>query len=96
MVLSNMLVFALEAIFDNPPGGPSRTVNKQVCIDWIALNIFTLLGNFEKGGPHSSVILDNASIHMEEEIVSLIRSKGAYILYTAAFSPDINNDVHLT
>jgi hypothetical protein len=30
------------------------------------------------------------SIHMDEEIVSLIQSKGAYILYTAAFSPDIN------
>jgi hypothetical protein len=27
---------------------------------------------------------------MDEEIVSLIQSKGAYILYTAAFSPDIN------
>jgi hypothetical protein len=27
---------------------------------------------------------------MDEEIVSLIQSKGAYILYTPAFSPDIN------
>jgi hypothetical protein len=49
-----------------------------------------LLGSFEKGGPHSIVILDNASIHMDEEIVSLIQCKGAYSLCTAAFSSDIN------
>jgi hypothetical protein len=48
------------------------------------------LGNFEKGEPRSIVITDNASIHMAEEIVSLIQSKGAYLLYTAAFSPDVN------
>jgi hypothetical protein len=28
---------------------------------------------------------------MDEEIASLIQSKGAYILYTAEFSPDINH-----
>jgi transposase len=59
-------------------------------IDWLTLKILPLLGNFEKGEPRSIVILDNASIHMDKEIVSLIQRKGAYILYTAAFSPDIN------
>jgi transposase len=61
-----------------------------VFIDWLTLKILPLLGNFEKGEPHSIVILDNASIHMDAEIVSLIQSKGAYILYTAEFSADIN------
>jgi transposase len=65
-------------------------VNKQVFIDWLTLKILPLLGSFEKGKPLSIVILDNASILMDEEIVSLIQSKGAYILYTAAFTPDIN------
>jgi NADH dehydrogenase FAD-containing subunit len=48
------------------------------------------LGNFENGEPRSIVILDNASVSIDYEIVSLIQSKGAYILYTAAFSLDIN------
>jgi hypothetical protein len=61
-----------------------------VFIEWLTLNVLALLGNFENGEPRSIVILDNASIHMDDEIVSLIQSKGAYILYTAEFSPDIN------
>jgi hypothetical protein len=65
-------------------------VNKQVCIDWLILKILPILGNFEKGEPTSIVILDSASIHMDYEIVSLIQSKGGYILYTAVFSPDNN------
>jgi hypothetical protein len=71
-------------------GGASGTVNKQVSIDWLKLKILPLWGNFEKGGPHSIVILDNASIHMAEEIVILIQGKGAYTKCTAVFSPVIN------
>jgi transposase len=89
-VQSACVCFRRDELFDDPQGGASGTVNKQVFIDWLTLEILPLLGNFEKGEPHSIVILDNASIHMDEEIVRRIQSKGAYILYTAAFSPDIN------
>jgi transposase len=82
--------FRRDELFDDPQGGTSGTVNKQVFIDWLTLNILIILGNFEKGEPRSIVILDNASIHMAEEIVSLTQSKGACILYAAAFIPDIN------
>jgi transposase len=61
-----------------------------VFIDWLTLKILPLLQSFGKREPRSIAILDNASIHMDEEIASLIQRKGAYILYTAAFSPDIN------
>jgi transposase len=89
-VQSACVCFRRDELFDDPQGGASGTVNKKLFIDWLTLKIFPLWGNFEKGEPHSIVILDNASIHMDEEIVSLIQSKGAYILYTAAFSPAIN------
>jgi transposase len=61
-----------------------------VFIDWLTLKVLPLLGNFAKGEPRNIFILDNASIHMDKEIASLIQRKGAYILYTAEFSPDIN------
>jgi hypothetical protein len=48
------------------------------------------LVKFEKGEPRSIVILDHASIHMDEEILSLIQSKAAYTLDTSAFSPEVN------
>jgi transposase len=89
-VQSACFCFRRDELSVDPQGGASGTVNKQVCTDWLTLKILPLLGNFEKGEPRSIVILDNASIHMDCEIVSLIQSKGAYIRYTAAFSPDIN------
>ena len=36
------------------------------------------------------MVLDNASIHHSEQIVELIQSTGAEILYTAPYSPDLN------
>jgi hypothetical protein len=89
-VQSVCVCFRRDDLCYDPQGGASGTVNNQVSIDWITLKILPLLGNFEKVEPRSIVILDNTSIHMDEEIVSIIQSKGAYILYTAAFSPDIN------
>jgi transposase len=82
--------FRRDALCDDPQCGASGNVNTQVFIDWLTLKILPLLGNFEKGEPRSIVNLDNSSIHMDDETASLIHIKGAYILYTAAFSPDIN------
>jgi hypothetical protein len=72
---SDCVCFRRDDIFDDPQGAASGTAIKQVIIDWITLNILPLLGTFEKGEPHSIVILDNASIHMDEEIV-LFKSSG--------------------
>jgi hypothetical protein len=65
-VQSACVCFRRDELFDDPQGGGSGTVNKQVFIDWLTLKILPLLGNFEKGEPRSIVILDNASIHMAE------------------------------
>jgi hypothetical protein len=75
-VKSACVCFRRDELFDDPQGVASGTVNKQVFIDWLTLKILPLLGSFEKGEPCSIVIIDNASIHMDEEIVSLIQTKG--------------------
>ncbi len=48
------------------------------------------LGKYHLGEPRSVVIMDNASIHMAEEVRGLIESKGAVLIYTAPYSPDLN------
>jgi hypothetical protein len=65
-VQSSCVCFRRDELFYDPHGGPSGTVNKQVLIDWLSLKILPLLGKFEKGKPHRTAILDNASIHMNE------------------------------
>ena len=35
-------------------------------------------------------MLDNASTHMSRRVVDMIEEKGAKVLYTAPFSPDLN------
>jgi hypothetical protein len=56
-VQSACVCFRWDDLFDDPQGGASGTVNKQLFIDWLTLNIFPRLGNFEKGEPRSIVIL---------------------------------------
>ena len=36
------------------------------------------------------VVMDNASTHMSSEVANLIENAGAYLLYTAPYSPDLN------
>ena len=36
------------------------------------------------------VLMDNASVHMHPGVKEAINSKGAYLLYGAAYSPDLN------
>jgi hypothetical protein len=52
-VQSACVCFIRDELFDDPQGGASGTVIKQVLIDWITLKILPLLGNFEKGEPRS-------------------------------------------
>jgi hypothetical protein len=73
-VHSACVCFRRGDLSDNTQGVASGTVNKQVFTDWFKLEILPLLGKFEKGEPRSIIILDNVSIHMDEEIVSLILS----------------------
>ena len=49
-----------------------------------------ILGSFEKSERRSIVVLDNATVHMLPEVKEAIHAAGAYLLYTASYSPDLN------
>ena len=58
--------------------------------DYVQHRLCRVLGDYSKHEPNSVVILDNARIHMHKDIEELINAKGAILLYTARYSPDIN------
>ena len=49
-----------------------------------------VLGKYENSEPQSIVIMDNASTHLNRQVGDLIEPKGAYLLYTAPYLPDLN------
>ena len=52
---------------------------------------FTLyLGSYADQEENSIVFMDNASTHMSEEVANLIHSTGAYLIYSAPYSPDLS------
>ena len=66
------------------------TVDGSAFEFWAESHLCPILGNFSKGEARSIVVMDNASTHMSEKVGDLIRSTGAYLLYTAPYSPDLN------
>ena len=70
--------------------GAAGTVNKAFFTHWVKEYLCPSLGNFARGEPRSVVLLDNASTHMSDEVVDLIRGTGAQIIYSAPYSPDLN------
>ena len=70
--------------------GAAGTVDSLHFEEWIENYLLPVLGNFENSEPRSIVVMDNASTHLSERVTDLIRSKGAYLIYTAPYSPDLN------
>jgi transposase len=85
--------FVLEAIEVVPASGPGDDVgpiDRDRFVQFIQEKLLPVLGRFEYGEPRSLVVLDNASIHISKEIVDLIESTGAKIVYLPPYSPDCN------
>ena len=72
--------------------GRSKTVDTKRFIEWVENRLLPVLGRYEKGEARSVVILDNASIHHDDEIVDLIESTGARVIYTAPYSSSSCSD----
>ena len=70
--------------------GAAGTVDGETFRNWLRERICPLLGDYRKGEPNSIVIMDNASTHMSHEVGDMIRERGAYLLYSAPYSPDLS------
>jgi hypothetical protein len=71
----------------NPARG---TVDAAFFTEWCRVMLVPTLGNFARGEPRSVVVLDNASVHNPEAIEALITDAGAKVIWTAAYSPELN------
>ena len=68
----------------------SFTVDAGKFLAWVKTYLCPVLGRYSYGEPRSIVVMDNASTHMTWEVKEAIRDTGAYLLYTAPYSPDLN------
>ena len=52
-------------------------------------SICPVLGNYSLGEAHSVVVLDNCSIHMDPRVKALAETRGAIIVYSAPYCPQV-------
>ena len=70
--------------------GAAGTVDGEAFKQWVENFLVPSLGDFSKGEKNSIVVMDNASTHMCYKVKDMINAKGAVLLYTAPYSPDLN------
>ena len=70
--------------------GAAGTVDSAYFEGWVETCLVPTLGRYELGERRSIVVMDNASTHMNDRVKQLINGAGAYLLYTAPYSPDLN------
>ena len=94
--INGFIPLACEIIFKDEISeeGAAGTVNQAKFLEYVKNRIVPILGNFMRSEPCSIVVIDNASTHITEEVKDLIHGAGAYLLYTAPYSPDINPIEH--
>ena len=66
-----------------------KPVDADRFVEYIRDTLVPLLGNFARGEPHSVVIMDNCSIHMDSRVRELIEGAGAIIVYSAPYAPEL-------
>ena len=66
------------------------TVDEDYFVSWVENFLCPVLGKYSEGEPRLIVVMDNAATHMSQRVGELIRATGAYLVYTASYSPDLN------
>ena len=66
------------------------TVDSERFVQWIQDLLVPTLGNYYLGEPRSIVVMDNATIHNDVRVNTLITNAGALLIYQAAYSPDLD------
>ena len=66
------------------------TVDGDVFYDFVESCVLPHLMPFDGVNPHSIVVMDNASIHHVDGIISMIEEVGALVLFLPPYSPDYN------
>lgn len=70
---------------------PTRgTIDQNRFYQWVVTRLVPVLGNRAFKEDNSVVVMDNATIHKHPGVVHAIKAVGAQVIWTAAFSPDLN------
>ena len=75
---------------DSSNEGAAGTVDGDMFIEWVRNFLCPVLGRYRYSEKNSIVIMDNASTHMDEEVKRLIHATGAWLIYSAPYSPDLS------
>ena len=67
----------------------SDPVNRERFVQYFKEFIYPFLGNAANRERHSVVIMDNCTIHNDPEIAAMISEKGAILLHSAPYAPDL-------
>ena len=65
-------------------------MNGEVFQNFVQKQLVPILSPFDGHSPRSVMILDNASIHHVDPVVSTILSTGALLKFLPPYSPDMN------
>lgn len=65
------------------------TVDGDVFYDFVQSSLLPLLMPFNGVNPNSVVVMDNCSIHCLDDVIKLINSVGALVVFLPPYSPDL-------
>ncbi len=66
------------------------SIDGEIFANFVELSVLPHLLPFDGVNPNSIVVMDNASIHYNERVRSLISSVGALLVFLPPYSPDLN------
>ena len=67
-----------------------ENVDAELCMEFVETKLLPNVMPFDGRNPNSVIILDNASIHHVDEVIELMQSTGALVIFLPPYSPDFN------